>query len=438
MNASQSEQRTVVIGAGLSGLAAATYLARAGSAVTVLEKSQALGGRAATDTPRGFALNRGAHAFYTGGAGSQVLSELGVSYSAGIPRRYLARDARGRLHPFPATAKDLLRTSLLDAADKADLLRVFARIAMQRASDVGHVSTSDWIAQTTHRPKLRSFLESFARTTFYSAALELASADVFIARTQQTLQHPVHYVDGGWQSLVAGLRHAAESAGVEIQSAASASQITLRNGRAAGVRLHDGRQLFADAVVVATPPEDVLHLVPAQVAPRLRQTLTDLVPVHVACLDVALARLPMPSQPIVFDVEQPRFMTAQSEFARLAPDGGAVVHLLRYLHPRELADPASERAALEALLDQAQPGWRDVVTEQRFLPRMLAVGALPVANSGGMAGRPSPRTDELTNVFFAGDWVGPEGYLADAALASARAAARLAVAAQSRTLLAAA
>jgi phytoene dehydrogenase-like protein len=154
--------------------------------------------------------------------------------------------------------------------------------------------------------------------------------------------------------------------------------------------------------------------------------LSELVPVHVACLDVALERLPIPRQAIIFDLEQPRFMTAQSEFARLAPNGGAVVHLLRHLHPLQATDPATERLELEALLDQAQPGWRELVSEQRFLPRMLALGALPTAASGGMAGRPAHRCDEIGNLFLAGDWVGPEGFLVDAALASARAAAHLA------------
>src|SRR5436305_13108168 len=94
----------VVIGGGLSGLAAATYLARNGLRTSVLERSGALGGRAVTDAHKGFALNRGAHALYTGGPASSVLAELGVSYTWGIPRNALARTADG-LHPFPAGAR---------------------------------------------------------------------------------------------------------------------------------------------------------------------------------------------------------------------------------------------------------------------------------------------------------------------------------------------
>ena len=58
---------------------------------------------------------------------------------------------------------------------------------------------------------------------------------------------------------------------------------------------------------------------------------------------------------------------------------------------------------------------------------MLGTGALPLASRGGLAGRmPSARAD-IPNVSFAGDWVGPCGFLVDASLASARDAAQLAL-----------
>jgi hypothetical protein len=56
---------------------------------------------------------------------------------------------------------------------------------------------------------------------------------------------------------------------------------------------------------------------------------------------------------------------------------------------------------------------------------------LPQAGRGGLVGRPGPHLPGLRGAFLAGDWIGPEGYLADASLASARAAARLAIAAAS-------
>ena len=57
----------------------------------------------------------------------------------------------------------------------------------------------------------------------------------------------------------------------------------------------------------------------------------------------------------------------------------------------------------------------------RFLPRMVAVSAIPTPATGGLAGRPA--IDRGDGLFVAGDWVGSEGWLLDAALSSGAAAA---------------
>src|SRR5262245_30997964 len=120
-------EHTLVVGGGLAGLTAATYLARGGRAVTVVERAASLGGRSATDRPAGFALNRGAHALYTGGAAADVLRELGVRYTYGIPKRVLVRDDRG-FHDLPGNPVGLLRTTLLDAGDKREFAGFFLRL----------------------------------------------------------------------------------------------------------------------------------------------------------------------------------------------------------------------------------------------------------------------------------------------------------------------
>ena len=76
-------------------------------------------------------------------------------------------------------------------------------------------------------------------------------------------------------------------------------------------------------------------------------------------------------------------------------------------------------------MDLVQPGWRDVVAQRRFLPNMLVANALPTAASGGTAGRPGPCVPGADNLYVVGDWVGADGMLADASLASAKAAAEL-------------
>ena len=118
----------VVIGGGLAGLAAATFLARAGRTVTLFEKAREVGGRAATHVKNDFHFNLGPHALYRAGRGSQVLRELGIQYTGSRPGASggYAFD-HGILHTLPAGFVSLLTTGLLRLAGKLETARLVMR-----------------------------------------------------------------------------------------------------------------------------------------------------------------------------------------------------------------------------------------------------------------------------------------------------------------------
>jgi len=148
------------------------------------------------------------------------------------------------------------------------------------------------------------------------------------------------------------------------------------------------------------------------------------VPVRAACLDVALSRLPNDKATFALGVDHPLYLSVHSRTARVAPAGAALVSTMKYLPPGDAPDTARDQAELEAWLDLLQPGWRDVLVERRWLPAMVASNALVTAADGGVAGRPAARVPDAPGVFVVGDWVGAEGMLLDASLASAERAAR--------------
>jgi phytoene dehydrogenase-like protein len=244
-----------------------------------------------------------------------------------------------------------------------------------------------------------------------------------VDKLQRSLRHPIHYVEGGWQTLVDGLTRSAAAAGARLETGAAVEAVVLDDDQVVGVRV-GGQLVAAGAVVLATEPAAASRLVGAGEQPALRRLLADLVPGRVACLDVALRRLPDPAHPVVFDLGQPRLAAAQSVYTRVAPPGAALIHTLKWLDPRGPADPVADERDLEGLLDAAQPGWRDLVVKRFFLPRIAAVGALPLAARGGFAGRPDVGVGGLGGLYLAGDWVGAEGFLVDASAASARQVAR--------------
>ena len=419
-----SQADVVVIGGGMAGLTAACYLARAGVDVTVIERASYLGGRASTQDFDGFRFNRGGHALYTGGAASRVLEELGVAYDYGIPKRTFVLQG-GKPIPFPAKPLGLLRTDVLDAGDKLALVRLFVALGAAKPHTLANTSVQGWLDHNVRRPQLRLLMTSLARTFVYSTALDLVSAELFVEKFQRSLRHPVHYVDGGWRTLVDGLRAAAERAGARIVSGAHIEGVEISDGHARSVRLRDGSVVRASAVLVATSPRDAAKLVDGGEHPAMRQIVEGLIPARIACLDVALSRLPVPDRPVVQDLDGPRFMSAQSVYSRVAPEGAALIISFKQLDPRYPGDPREDERDLEDLLDAAQPGWRAALVRRQYLPRIEAVGTLPTARDGGFAGRPAPRVTGLDNLYLAGDWVGPEGFLVDASMASAHRAAEL-------------
>ncbi|MGH2584387.1 MAG: FAD-dependent oxidoreductase, partial [Dehalococcoidia bacterium] len=283
----------------------------------------------------------------------------------------------------------------------------------------------EWLERTVRRPQVRRIMTSLAWTFVYSAALDLVSAEVFVRKLQITLKNPVHYVDGGWQALVDGLRRTAEAAGARIVSGEAVAAVEHDGGRVGAVRLADGGTVPASSVIVATNPHDAVKLLGDGAYPALRGIVEGMYPAQVACLDVALRRLPRPGYPAAEDLDRPLFYSAQSLFARVAPEGEALVHAFKQLDPRQPGDPREDERELEELLDAGQPGWREQVVKRVYLPRIAAVGMLPTAGGGGFAGRPGVQVPGVPNLFLAGDWIGPEGFLSDACMASARQAARL-------------
>src|SRR2546428_13092490 len=102
-----------VIGGGVAGLAAATFLARDGRRVRLFEQAHSLGGRAQTKQQDGFYLNIGPHALYRGGRGVEVLRELGVEPRGRVPSVSGAFAIQGgHKHTFSAGTVSLLSTSL--------------------------------------------------------------------------------------------------------------------------------------------------------------------------------------------------------------------------------------------------------------------------------------------------------------------------------------
>jgi phytoene dehydrogenase-like protein len=258
------------------------------------------------------------------------------------------------------------------------------------------------------------------------------SAGAALDQLRLALAGNVWYVDGGWQTLIDGLRDRALARGADVRSGARALSVRDEGGGLC-VRLADGEVIRARTAVLAVGPAAVCELLGLATDAPLARWAAGRQPVKAACLDVALGRLPRPEHRFALGLDRPLYYSVHSASAKLAPEGVAVVHLMKYLGAEPYGQAEAVRQELEGLLDRLQPGWRDQVVARRFLPGLTVAHALPRADSGGLVGRPAVAVRERPHVYLAGDWVGREGMLADASAASAAEAARSVLAEPERT-----
>jgi len=378
-----------VVGGGLAGLVAANALVGDGRKVVLLEQSQHLGGRAITQQDRGYLLNLGPHALYQGGVAARTLRQWKVPFSGKPPDTTSACFMlnEGRLYPLIQNTRQLLSTRLFGAREKFQAARILQQFVSGQAAE--GESMEHWIHQRARSPRVRNLVAMLTRVSTYTADHARLSARAALDQFRTAKAHGVLYLDGGWQTLVDGLARRARSLGVEIRL---------------GQVIESLEPIRTDGVILAVSPSSVERIT--------GRSLPAMHPVRAACLDLGLRTLPRGSARLALGVDQPLYLSVHSAVAKLAPSGAALVHVAKYLSGA--TNPADDRQELERLADLAIPGWRDRAEVVSFLPNMTVTHAIVSPE-----GRPAINALGLPGVALAGDWVGSEGMLADAAVASA-------------------
>ena len=413
-------RNVVVVGGGLAGLAAAIYLARGGRTVTLFEKRRFLGGRAITTLRHGYRFNLGAHAFYRAGAGAAVCRELGIPIRGSIAKfraQALLDDGRFLL---PTAWWSLLATRLIGLRGKRELAMALLGIRRRGGAGAEGITTAEWLDSHFKDARARSTMLALLRLTTYSDHADREEASLSLAQMRIAMRRAI-YIDEGWQKIVDALHSAAVSAGVNFVTSSRIVGVESDGGGVRAVHM-GGLELDADRMDTQAmawplpkpeeaggtrlPAETVLLAIDpasaAELAGDAGASWSGATPITAACLDVALRTLPRPKNLFALGIDRPLYFAVHSRFAQLTPKDGVLIHLLKYRKECVGSEDAYERAGdarhaeyaaneeeLEALLDEMQPGWREVL-----------------------------------GLYLAGDWVGDEGLLSDAALASARAAAR--------------
>jgi phytoene dehydrogenase-like protein len=373
---------STVVGGGFAGLVAAVTCAEAGAKVRLLEAHHTLGGRArATEPP--YVAHDGPHVLYCDGPWWRWLAERDlIGPYSGVPLRGLAAfrfRLGGRLRRTPPAA----------------LLGVLAHRRRRAPVDVDFHS---WVAGR-HGERAASAASNLMGVATFDAEPGRLSAAFVWDRLLRVFapSPPARYVAGGWSGLVDRLAAHARSLGVAVDT---------------GVRVTD---LPAPPVIVTTSLDAAGRLLGAAL-PGVESGRTVL-------LDLGV-RADRRDAFVVSDLDEAGWLERYSLPDRsLAPAGESLVQAQLPLRVDEGKADGLNR--LEAMVDQAMPGWRDRVPWRRDGIAHRRTGALGLP---GATWRNRPAVDRGDGVFLAGDMTAAPGLLSEVSFHSAVAAARGALA----------
>ncbi|WP_088043273.1 NAD(P)/FAD-dependent oxidoreductase [Bacillus sp. EAC] len=404
-----------VIGGGLSGITAAIYLAKAGKSVIVFEKAKKLGGMAQTTNKDGALFNFGPHAMYEGGGALQILNELNCIPKGGYaPKGRLIGIWQGGVVQIPTD---------LSQEENIEWNKLMSGLGQVDTGSIQSINLMQWAKKHIFYDRVRLFFLAMCRQWSYCDNPSVLSAG-FVIKQGQLAGQGVKYIDGGWQTVVDNLYGLAMEVGVTFATGCKVNKILHSSGTVRGLTLSDGNTVLTSSIIITAGPDEACRLVDGADQMSLGRWKNESRPLYAACLDVALNRLPNSEKAFALGLDQPLYFSIQSLSAKLSENGAHVIHVMKYNHNWSQTDPKEDKKQLTNLLDLLQPGWDKEIVSIRFLPKIMVAHDSRTIHHDGAGSAPGVFVPEVNGLYVAGDWVGIEGRLADAAMISAKLAAQ--------------
>ena len=255
----------VVVGGGITGLAAAYLAARAGVKVTVLESAETVGGLLGTFEVGGNRLEYYYHHAFTHDVELLwLLRELGIENKMKFRSATMGVYRAGHNYAFNSPA-DLLRFMPLGWGGKVRFALTSLFLA-HRAQwrDYEHVPALDWFRRHAGRQTTESLWEPLLRVKFgpYADRTPLAW---MIGRLRQRVnsrragQEKLGYLDGSLHTLLVALQQALEKLGVRIQTQARVIAVKVQAGELKSLETTAGN-FAADDFLFTIPTTQLAEL----------------------------------------------------------------------------------------------------------------------------------------------------------------------------------
>lgn len=176
----QRKKKTVIIGAGISGLTTAFLLNKLGYEITVLEKKREPGGSIETVFEKGFLFDKGPNsALETHPLIGQLIEELDlrdqlVYANKEANKRYILRN--NQLHALPMSPPALIKTKLFSIRAK---LRLFGEPFIGRSKDGYYQSISEFVTRRLGKEFLDYAINPFVAGVYAGNPEELSVKSAF-------------------------------------------------------------------------------------------------------------------------------------------------------------------------------------------------------------------------------------------------------------------
>ncbi len=266
----------VIVGAGLSGLAAAHHLTRRGVDVTVLEGSDAVGGRIRTDVVDGFRLDRGFQLYNPAyPEGARVLDHHALDLKPFVAGARIVLDRGGRRRVDrvadprrkPSWALPSLRAHIGSPLSTARFGAYAVSCAIRSVPSLSRepdVTTEEALRKAgTDRTLMETVLRPFLSGVFLES--ELSTSRRFLDVVLKS------FVNGTPSVPALGMQRIPEqlAAGLDVRLDHRVTAVTARAVDVAGGDSHS-----AEAVIVATDPTSAAGFLPGVDAPAARSVTT--------------------------------------------------------------------------------------------------------------------------------------------------------------------
>ncbi len=163
----------LIVGAGVSGLATASLLAKSGISVQIFEKAGKVGGRTASARYKGHILDNGFHImpFYKTSALYKILKNLQILDRLSLAEVDRISFYRDKFHRYPRGIGDILRMSLVSPRSRIALLRTLLPIAFSTYKKAEKLDSRP-LTEITNKlgGEAKSFFDAVCMLAFADAA----------------------------------------------------------------------------------------------------------------------------------------------------------------------------------------------------------------------------------------------------------------------------